>query len=52
MSSTGQLEHFGIRPVQVCFPNDTSRRLISTQYGFGSFAVSVYIVFSGDRIST
>jgi hypothetical protein len=31
MSSTGQVEHLGSRPVQMCFPNGTSSALISTQ---------------------
>ncbi len=31
ISSTGQVEHFGSRPVQTCFPNGTSSELISTQ---------------------
>ena len=35
-ASTGQVEHFGFTPVQTCFPNGTSRRLISIQYFLGS----------------
>jgi hypothetical protein len=31
MSSTGQIEQRGRVPVQMCLPNGTSRRLISTQ---------------------
>jgi hypothetical protein len=31
MFSTGHVEHFGAVPVQTCFPNGTSRALISTQ---------------------
>jgi hypothetical protein len=31
MSSTGQVEQRGRVPVQMCFPNGTSRRLMSIQ---------------------
>ena len=39
-------------PVQMCFPNGTSSRLISIQYVRGSFSSSARIVSSGDRVAT
>ena len=48
-SRTGHVKHFGSRPVQMCFPNGTSRRLISIQYFRGSFSSSARIVPSGDE---
>ena len=47
MSSTGQIEHRGSRPVHTCLPNGTSSALISTQYRRGSFLMSAAIVRSG-----
>ena len=51
-SSTGHVEHFGRCPVQMCFPNGTSSRLISIQYLRGSFCSSARIVASGDVVAT
>jgi hypothetical protein len=51
-SSTGQVEHFGRTPVQMCFPNGTSRRLISIQYFRGSTRSNARSVASGVRPST
>lgn len=48
-SSTGHVEHFGNRPVQMCLPNGTSSRLVSTQYSRGSFSSRARIVPSGDK---
>src|SRR5437660_927928 len=31
ISSSGHVEHFGNRPVQMCLPNGTNKALISTQ---------------------
>jgi hypothetical protein len=52
MSKTGQLEHFGRTPGQMCLPNGTNSALISTQYRRGSFASSAVIVFSGVEART
>jgi tRNA(fMet)-specific endonuclease VapC len=46
-SRTGHSEHFGSLPVQMCFPNGTSRRLISTQYCRGRTSCRAAIVISG-----
>ncbi len=46
-SRTGHAEQRGSRPVQMCLPNGTSTRLISTRYARGSFASSARIVASG-----
>lgn len=46
------VEHLGMYPVQMCFPNGTSSRLISIQYLRGSFRSSARIVSSGDRVAT
>ena len=39
-------------PVQMCFPNGTSKRLISIQYFRGSFCSSARMVSSGERVAT
>src|SRR5437763_14695714 len=52
MSRTGQVEQRGRTPVQMCLPNGTSRRLISTQYWRGSRASSATIVRSGVVVAT
>ena len=51
-SSTGHVEHFGRTPVQTCFPNGTSRRLISIHYFLGSTRSSATSVASGVRPDT
>jgi hypothetical protein len=50
--STGHVEHFGRTPVQMCFPNGTSRRLISIQNFFGSTRSSAASIASGVRPDT
>src|SRR5262245_13462 len=52
ISSTGHIEQYGKRPVQICFPKGTSKRLISIQYEGGRTASSATVVFSGVGVCT
>jgi len=52
ISSTGQVEHLGREPVQMCLPKGTSRRLISIQYFCGSLASRANILRSAVDVST
>lgn len=52
MGRTGQTEQCGSVPVQICLPNGTSRRLISTRYLGGRTVSSAIIVFSGVLAAT
>lgn len=51
-SSTAHVEHFGSLPVQMCYPNGTSRRLISIQYFAAASAPRSASFPSGEAAAT
>ena len=47
-SSTGHVEQCDNPPVQICFPNGISKRLMSIHFSFGTFCSNCNIVCSGE----